>query len=190
MCETLEKKKGYDPMGIRAIGANIATKVASPFTRKSTSTNPFEHNSFSGRVFKGSALISADLFQTKKVKEASKLKMMSASVVAAVSNFGHKISQPIVNFARNVKAGINNTILAIKSVPQKVNEIGKNVSNKISENLEKLHVHKEHKEEAKDAVKILNMHQISTKASVADLKSTWLEENKIEAARKVSKEVA
>lgn len=176
-------------MGIRAIGANIASKVASPFTRKSTSTNPFEHNSFSGRVFKGSALISADLFQTNKVKEASKLKMMSASVVAAVSNFGHKISQPIVNFAKNVKAGINNTISAIKSVPQKVNEISKNVSNKISEslNLEKLHLHKE---ESKDTVKVLNMHQINTKASVADLKNTWLEENKIEAGRKASKEVA
>lgn len=174
-------------MGIRAIGANIASKVASPFTRKSTSTNPFEHNSFSGRVFKGSALISADLFQSNKVKEASKLKMMSASVVAAVSNFGHRISQPIINFAKNVKAGINNTISAIKSVPQKVNEIGKNVSNKITENLEKLNVHKE---EAKDTVKVLNMHQINTKASVADLKNTWLEENKIEAAKKVSKEVA
>ena len=176
-------------MGIRAIGANIASKVASPFTRKSTSTNPFEHNSFSGRVFKGSVLPFADVFQTNKVKEASKLKMMSASVVAAVSNFGHRISQPIVNFAKNVKAGINNTISAIKSVPQKVNEISKNVSNKISEslNLEKLHLHKE---EAKDSVKVLNMHQINTKASVADLKNTWLEENKIEAARKVSKEVA
>ena len=43
---------------------------------------------------------------------------------------------------------------------------------------------------AKDSVKVLNLHQINTKASVADLKNTWLEENKIEAARKVSKEVA
>ena len=175
-------------MGIRAIGVNIANKVASPFTRKSTSTNPFEHNSFSGKVFKGSVLPFADVFQTNKVKEASKIKMMSASVVAAVSNFGHRISQPIVNFAKNVKAGIDNTIIAIKSVPQKVSEIGKNVSKKIAEtiNIEKIHP----KEENVNSVKVLNMHQINTKASIADLKSTWIEENKIEAARKVSKEVA
>lgn len=187
MCETLEVKKGYNPMGIRAIGANIAHKVASPFTRKSTSTNPFENNSFSGRVFKGSVLPFADVFQSNKVKEASKLKMMSASVVSAISNFGHKISQPIVNFAKNVKAGINNTIAAVKALPQKVNEIGKNFSQKISESL---HIDKLHKEEAKDGVKILNMREINTKASIADLKSTWLEENKLELAKKTSKEAA
>lgn len=189
MCETLEVEKGYNPMGIRAIGANIAHKVASPFTRKSTSTNPFEHNSFQGKVFKGSVLTFADLFQknTNTVKETSKLKMMSASVVSAVSNFGHKISQPIVNFARNVKAGFNNTIVAIKALPHKVNEIGKNVSQKISESL---HLDKIHKEEAKDGIKVLSMREINTKASIADLKSTWIEENKLELAKKAPKEAA
>ena len=106
-------------MGIRAIGANIAKKVKSPFIQKSTSSNPFEHNSFRGKAFKGSVLLFSDTFQSNKVKEASKLRMMSASVVSAVSNFGHRISQPIVNFARNVKSSINNTISAIKSLPKK-----------------------------------------------------------------------
>lgn len=182
-------------MGIRAIGANIAQTVKSPFVKRSTSTNPFEHNSFSGKVFKGSVLPFADVFQTtNKAKEASKLKMMSASVISAVSNFGHRISQPIVNFARKVKAGINNTVATIKSIPQRVNEIGHNMSQKISDSL---HIHKETpKEEAgvkegvKEGVKILSLKQITPKASVEDLKSTWLEETKLEIAKKSSKEVA
>ena len=111
--------------------------------------------------------------------------MMSASVVSAVSNFGHRISQPIVNFARNVKSSINNTISAIKSLPKKMNEIGHNMSQKISDSL---HIH--HKEENKEGVKILSMKQINTKASIEDLKSTWLEENRLEMAKKSTKEVA
>lgn len=175
-------------MGIRAIGANIAHKVASPFKQKSTSSNPFENNSFSGKVFKGSVLLNADTFQMKAVEHKNKLKMMSGSVIAAVSNFGHKISQPIVNLARNVKAGMNNAVTAIKSLPQKVNEIGHNMSQKISE---KLHLDKiHHKEEAKDSVKVLSMREINTKASIEDLKSTWLEENKLEMAKATSKEAA
>lgn len=178
-------------MGIRAIGANIAQTVKSPFVKRSTSTNPFEHNSFSGKVFKGSVLPFADVFQTtNKAKEASKLKMMSASVISAVSNFGHRISQPIVNFARKVKAGINNTVATIKSIPQRVNEIGHNMSQKISDSL---HIHKETPKEetgVKEGVKILSLKQITPKASVEDLKSTWLEETKLEIAKKSSKEVA
>lgn len=172
-------------MGIRAIGANIAQKVKSPFIQKSTSSNPFEHNSFRGKAFKGSVLLFSDTFQSNKVKEASKLRMMSASVVSAVSNFGHRISQPIVNFAKNVKSSINNTISAIKSLPKKMNEIGHNMSQKISDSL---HIH--HKEENKEGVKILSMKQINTKASIEDLKSTWLEENRLEMAKKSTKEVA
>lgn len=172
-------------MGIRAIGANIAQKVRSPFIQKSTSTNPFEHNSFSGKAFKNSVLPFADVFQSNKVKETSKLRMMSASVVSAVSNFGHRISQPMVNFARNVKARVNDTVSAIKALPQKVNELGHNMSQRISESL---HMH--HKEESKEGVKILSMKQINTKASVEDLASTLREEIRLEMAKKSAKEVA
>lgn len=175
-------------MGIRAIGANIAHKVASPFKQKSTSSNPFENNSFSGKVFKGSVLLNADTFQMKATAQKNKLKMMSGSVISAVSNFGHKISQPIVNLARNVKAHYNNAVTAIKSLPQRVNEIKHNMSQKISESLNMNKIM--HKEENKDAVKVLNMREINTKASIEDLKSTWLEENKIEMAKNTSKEAA
>ena len=174
-------------MGIRAIGANLAHKVASPFKQKSTSSNPFENNSFSGRVFKGSVLLNADTFQMKAVAQKNKLKMMSGSVMTAVSNFGHKMFQPVVNFAKNVKTRINNTITAIKSLPQKVNEIGHNMSQKISESL---NLNRIHKEEAKDSIRVLNMREINTKASVENLKSTWLEENKLEMAKATSKEAA
>lgn len=175
-------------MGIRAIGANIAQKVATPFKRQTVSSNPFENNSFSGKVFKGSVLPFADVFQrTNAVKQENKLKMVTGSVIAAVSNFGHKVYQPIVNFAKNVKARVNNTIAAIKSLPQRVNELGRDMSQKLTE---KLHLNKLHKEEAKDSVKVLNMREINTKASIDDLKNTWLEENKLELSKNIAKEAA
>ena len=59
------------------------------------------------------------------------------------------------------------------------------MSQKISDSL---HIH--HKEENKEGVKILSMKQINTKASIEDLKSTWLEENRLEMAKKSTKEAA
>jgi len=175
-------------MGIRAIGPKLTQKIISPFKAKSTSSNPFEHNTFSGKVFKGSALPFADLFEKKAViKEQSKLKMMSGSVIAAVSNFGHKVSQPIVNFTRNVKLKVNNAVSAIKALPQRVSEIGRDMSQKMSE---KLRLDKLRKEEAKDGIKILSMREINTKASIENLKNTWLEENKLELSKRVAKEAA
>lgn len=169
-------------MGIRAIGANIVQKVKSPLIQRKESTNPFEHNNFSGRVFKGS-ILPIDVFQNaKKVNQPNKLKMMSASVVSAVSNFGHKIFQPVVNLAKKVKATINNTVTSIKSLPQRVNEIGHNMSQKISETL-KPHKTEEHTE-------VLSMKHINTNASVEDLKLTWQEENRLEMAKKSVKEAA
>ena len=167
-------------MGIRAIGANIVQKVKSPLIQRKHSSNPFERNDFSGKVFKNS-ILPVDVFQTNKT---NKMKMMSASVVGAVSNFGHKISQPIVNFAKNVKTRVNNTISAIKSLPQKVSEMRHNMSEKISEKLNL------HKEEPANGVKVLSMKHINTKASIEDLKTTWLEENKLEMAKKSAKEAA
>ena len=171
-------------MNIKSIGANIVQRINSPLTKKTTSTNPFEHNNFSGKVFKGSVLPFADVFQVNKVKEASKLKMMSASVVGAISNFGHRVSQPIVNFARNIKTRINSSIVAIKSLPSRVNEISKNVSTRISESINNRFIHKQ---EAQEGVHILSLRQINTKASISDLKSTWVEENRLEALNNVAK---
>ena len=59
------------------------------------------------------------------------------------------------------------------------------MSQKISDSL-----HIRHKEENKEGVKILSMKQINTKASVEDLKSTWVEENRLEMSKKSAKEVA
>ena len=59
------------------------------------------------------------------------------------------------------------------------------MSQKISDSL-----HIRHKEENKEGVKILSMKQINTKASVEDLKSTWIEENRLEMSKKSAKEVA
>lgn len=169
-------------MEIKAIGNNIVRTIKNPFMPKSTSTNPFENNSFSGTPFKGSVLPFADVFQKKinNTNKVSKLKMMSASVIGAVSNFGHKLTQPLVNFARNVKSRINNTVATIKTLPEKFGKIKEVVSEKISE---KLSLNLLHKEEISNTPKILDMKHINTKANVSDLKATWLEENRLESIK-------
>jgi len=55
---------------------------------------------------------------------------------------------------------------------------------------EKLRLDKLRKEEAKDGIKILSMREINTKASIENLKNTWLEENKLELSKRVAKEAA
>ena len=165
-------------MEIKAIGARITQRIASPFRPKSTSTNPFENNSFSGRTFNKSVLPFADVFQnTAKKNEVSKLKMMSASVVSAVSNFKQRLTQPIIDFAHNVKARVNNTVSAIKSLPQRIVAAKNDLSLKISEKLN-LYKPAEHKVAEDSGVKLLSLKEINTKARIVDLKHTWLEENK------------
>ena len=173
-------------MGIKAIGKNIAHKVATPFAKKSMSSNPFENNSFKGKAFNNSVLPFADVFQTNKSNVQNRMKMISSSVIGAVSSFGHKITQPIVNFARNMKMGIDNTVNSIKSIPNRVHEASKNMSERISENINRLRNIGAHDERTESGVKILNIKHINENASVEDLKATWLNENELETTREVA----
>ncbi|MCM1265851.1 MAG: hypothetical protein NC200_06595 [Candidatus Gastranaerophilales bacterium] len=161
-------------MGIKAI---MGTGFGTLSLRKTTSTNPFEHNSFKGKAFCGSALPFTDVFQSIKPIEQkpNKLKVISASVVTAVSTFKSKLMQPIVNFANNVKTTWNNGIEAVKSAGNNIAEMGRNVQNRISSVFE----HHKVAEENKDIPKILSMKQINEKASTKDLKATWLAENEL-----------
>lgn len=163
-------------MKIKSIGANIAQKISAPFNKKNVSTNPFENNVVSGHAFKSSVLPFADVFQSHSLK-TNKLKMISGSVVSAVSNFGHKVSQPIVDFAHNVKMSISNTVNSIKSIPARVVSVRKNMSEKISNVWNNNWSHREDKID--NAVHILSLKKINEKASVADLKATWLNENEV-----------
>lgn len=161
-------------MEIKAIsGAKLGTLSL----RKTTSTNPFENVSFKGKSFNGSVLPFADVFQSIKPVEpkTNKLKMVAGSVVSAVSTFKSKLVQPVVKFANNVKAGWNHSVEAVKSAGNTIAEMGRNIQNRISS------VFENHKiaEENKDIPKVLSMKHINNKASVKDLKATWIAENEL-----------
>lgn len=159
-------------MGIKAI-------MGAPFgalsLKKTTSTNPFEHNSFKGKSFTGSVLPFTDVFQSIKPAEVkpNKMKMISGAVVGAVSNFKTRLTQPVINFANHVKERLANGVNAVKNAGNTIAEMSKNMQSRIS------HVFDWNKaaEENKDGIKILSMKQINNKASVKDLKATWIAEN-------------
>ena len=159
-------------MGIKAI---MGAQFGALSLKKTTSTNPFEHNSFKGKSFTGSVLPFADVFQSIKPVEAkpSKMKMVSSAVVGAVSNFKTKLTQPIINFANNVKETVAHGVEAMKSAKNSITEMGKNMHSRIAQmfNWNKV------AEDNKENVKILSMRHINNKASVKDLKATWLAEN-------------
>jgi len=159
-------------MGIKAI-------MSAPFgalsLKRTTSTNPFEHNSFRGKSFTGNVLPFTDVFQSIKPAEIkpNKMKMISSAVVGAVMNFRTKFTQPIINFAHNVKTSFSNGVEAMKSAGNVIAQMRKNMQNRISSVFE---IHKA-PEEIKDGARILSMKHISNKASVKDLKATWIAEN-------------
>lgn len=161
-------------MGIKAI---MGAKLGSLSLKRTTSTNPFEHNSFRGKSFGGSVLPFADVFQSIKPVEpkTSKIKMISGSVIGAVSSFKTRLTQPIIDFAHNVSEKVAVGIQAVKNARNSIVEAGKNIHGKISSVFE----HNRIAEESKDIPKILKIKKINNKASIQDLRATWLAENEI-----------
>ncbi|MCD8377822.1 MAG: hypothetical protein LUB59_03440 [Candidatus Gastranaerophilales bacterium] len=159
-------------MGIKSI---MGAQLGALSFRRTTTTNPFEHNSFRGKSFTGSVLPFADVFQAIKPVEAKpdKLKMISGAVIGAVSNFRTRITQPVINFANSVKETVLSGVNTFKSAGNTIAEMGKNVQNRVS------HIFDSGKaaEETKEGVRVLSMKQINNKASVQDLKAAWIAEN-------------
>lgn len=175
-------------MGIKAI---MGAQFGALSLKKTTSTNPFEHNSFKGKSFTGSVLPFADVFQSiKPVEEKpNKIKMVSSAVIGAVSNFKTKLTQPIVNFANNVKETVAHGMEMMKSAKNSIAEMSKNMHNRITQMFDWNKV----AEDNKETTKILSMRHINNKASVKDLRATWLAENaeiKTKKMKEVGKAVA
>lgn len=161
-------------MGIKAI---MGAKLGSLSLRRTTSTNPFEHNSFRGKSFGGSVLPFADVFQSIKPVEpkTSKIKMISGSVIGAVSSFKTRLTQPIIDFAHNVSEKVANGIQAVKNARNTIVEAGKSIPARITGLFE----HNKPIAENKDIPKILSIKHINNKASIQDLKATWIAENEL-----------
>ena len=142
-------------------------------TKRTTSTNPFENTSFKGKAFKGNALAFADVFNSIKPIEnkPNKVKMISSAVVGAVSNFKTKLTQPIVDFANNVKEKVMLGVEGFKNIRTAVNEMSKNIYSKAVDVFSFKKV-----EETAEGGKILDMKHINKNASVEDLKLTWQRE--------------
>ncbi len=160
----------------------VGSKLGSLTFNRSTSTNPFEKTSFKGRTFNGSVLPFADVFQSIKPVETvkpNKVKMVAGAVISAIVDFKSKLTQPVINFANNVKEKIGhvkehivNSIDSIKNVKTSIVEMGKSVHEKVAHALEG-----KAGEPGPDGAIILNMKHINAQAPVKDLKATWIAEN-------------
>lgn len=138
-------------------------------------TNPFERNNFKGRAFTGNALPFADVFQSIKPvsQKQNKLKLLSGSVMSAMSSFKTKVSEPISEFTNNIKETFTRGVESVRSAKSVLCETGKNIKNKITQVFEfnKTPV------ENNTGTKILTTKQINNKASVEDLRAAWIAEN-------------
>lgn len=157
-------------MEIKAI---FGARLGALSMNKKTSTNPFENVNFKGKSFTGSVLPFADVFQSIKpmTEKVSKVKMVSSAVVGAINNFRTSITEPIVKFAHNVRATYHNGIEAMRNTRNSIAEMGRNMQDRISS------VFHSHRIEEISGPQILSMKKINNKASVQDLRTTWLAEN-------------
>jgi len=168
-------------MEINSIMSTTLSSVG--LKKKTTSTNPFEKNSFKGRTFKGSVLPFADVFQAIKpvqTPKPNKLKMMAGSVIAAVVDFKTRLGQPIALFAQKVREHIAHGIDTVRNAKNSIKEMGRTVQDRISQVFE---VHKPEPLPVTPEAKILDLKHINKDASVKDLKATWIALNE-----KVTKE--
>ena len=143
---------------------------------RSTSTNPFDKTSFKGRKFGGSVLQFADVFQKIKPAEVkpNKLKMISGAVIGAVVDFKTRLTQPIALLASKVRENIAFGMDKVRNAKNSFVEMGKEFQGRVSQ------VFDWHKvEEPVIGPRILDMKHINEKASLEDLKATWIAENEL-----------
>ena len=158
------------------IDSIIGAKFGTLSTRKTTSTNPFETNSFKGKAFGGSVLPFADVFQAIKPIEApkpSKMAMVAGAVANVVSGFRTRVTEPVKQFAHNVREHLALGIDKIKNVKVSLVEMKNNLKDRITQVFD---WHKVEEPKLGEA-RILSLKHINEKAEVKDLKATWLSEN-------------
>lgn len=173
-------------MEIKAI---VGAKFGTLSSRKTTSTNPFEKTSFKGKAFGGNVLPFADVFQAIKPIESPKphkLKMISGAVIGAVVDFKTKLTQPIALFASKVRENIAHGIDRVKDAKNSIISMSRDVHGRIAQ------VFDWHKLENKPNIgpKVLSMRHINEKASVQDLRATWVAANAIKLSNEGRKAVA
>jgi hypothetical protein len=122
----------------------------------------------------------ADVFQAIKPAQPkpNKLKMVSGAVIGAIVDFKTRLTQPIALFAHKVRENIARGVESMKNARNSIVEYGKNLHERVHEKV--AHVFERHEkigEPSPDGAIILNMKHINEKASVKDLKATWVAEN-------------
>ena len=70
-------------------------------TNRNSTTNPFKYSDFEGNT-----LQYADVFKGFEPKSINRMKLMASSIAGSMHKFRTSITEPIVNFAKNVKNGI------------------------------------------------------------------------------------
>lgn len=152
------------------IKLNIGSKIPNLLSRK-TSTNPFDNVSFTGRPFGANALPFADVFQTIKPIEhrPNKLKMISGAVIGAMNRFRDEFQPPIARFAHEIRQRISNGILAIKSTGNALVQMNRIAFSRFDEMI--------HPQRFDTFPHVLKPNHISPRASVQDLRATWIAQN-------------
>ena len=83
-------------------------KIANPFrTSRNSTTNPFKYSNFEGNT-----LQFADVFEGFEPKKTNKLRMIASSAIGSMNKMKSSITEPIVNFAKRVYAGVKEGIPA------------------------------------------------------------------------------
>ena len=158
------------------IDSIIGAKFGTLSIKKSTSTNPFESNSFKGKTFGGSVLPFADVFQAIKPAETpkpTKLAMLAGAMADLTNGFKSHITEPIKQFAHRVKENITLGIDKIKNVKNSLVAMKNTMHDRITQVFD---WHKAEEPKVGEA-RILSLKHINEKAEVKDLKATWIAEN-------------
>lgn len=120
---------------VNNVGLNLNQKIANPFkTSRTSTTNPFKNSDFEGDIsFKGSTLVSAEIFEGYVNKKTNKLKMITSSVAGSMTKLRSFIPESITKFVNRVKTNAINLWNGTTNILNKdIVDIGKDISNSVS----------------------------------------------------------
>lgn len=90
---------------IGSMNTTLTSKTANlaKTSRQGNITNPFKFSNFEGNT-----LQFADVFEGFEPKKQNKLRMIASSAIGSMNRMKSSITEPIVNFVRNIGSGISN----------------------------------------------------------------------------------
>lgn len=181
---------------IGSMNTTLTSKTANlaKTSRQGNITNPFKFSNFEGNT-----LQFADVFEGFEPKKQNKLRMIATSAIGSMNRMKSSITEPIVNFVRNVSSeisnawdyakntnisdvpvirhnidGLMNVGRSISSRMESISSSAKNISDKVSAKMEFLNT--DVTELWSGLVSKMHSNKFSSDMPVADLRAAWLSE--------------